>query len=61
MIDRSGWKIIMPANSKKWELYNLNIDRSEMHDLANKYPKKVQEMEHRYQQWENRCLVVPRP
>ena len=61
MIDKSGWKIVMLADSKKWELYNLNVDRSELNNLADQYPDKVKEMEKRYQDWEKRCMVVPRP
>lgn len=62
LIDASGWKIVMPNNKgHRWELYNLNEDRSEMHDLAAQYPEKVKEMEKRYLQWEKDCMVVPRP
>ena len=61
MIDKAGWKIVMPAESKKWELYNLNVDRSELDNLAEQYPERVKEMEKRYLEWEKRCMVVPRP
>lgn len=62
LIDASGWKIVMPNNKeKRWELYNLKEDRSEMHNLADQYPKKVKEMEQRYLKWEKDCMVVPRP
>jgi len=61
LIDQSGWKIVMPAKSEKWELYDLNKDRSEMFDLSDKYPRKVVEMEQRYLNWEKRCKVIPRP
>jgi arylsulfatase len=61
MIDKAGWKIVMPAESKKWELYNLNVDRSELDNLAEQYPERVKEMGKRYLEWEKRCMVVPRP
>ncbi|MDR0395584.1 MAG: arylsulfatase [Tannerella sp.] len=61
LIDASGWKIVKPKNASRWELYNLNDDRSEMHNLADRYPGKVTEMEARYLAWEKRTLVVPRP
>lgn len=61
MIDSAGWKIVMPANGKKWELYNLNIDRSELTNLAGNHPKRVTEMEKHYLDWEKRSMVVPRP
>ena len=40
MIDKAGWKIVMPAESKKWELYNLNVDISELDKLAEQYPRE---------------------
>jgi arylsulfatase len=38
-----------------------NDDRTELHDLADRYPDKVTEMEARYLAWEKRAMVVPRP
>lgn len=62
LIDSEGWKIVQPAkNNGDWELYNLNSDRSEMHNLADKYPDRVKEMLLRYDKWEKQCKVVPRP
>ena len=45
----------------KWELYNLNEDRSEMHNLAAQYPEKVAEMTKAYEAWAKRCMVEPYP
>lgn len=61
LIDAFGWKIVWPNNKKSWELYNLNEDRSEMHDLADQYPDKVKDMVARYEKWEKDYMVVPRP
>lgn len=63
LIDCDGWKIVQTANSKnnKWELYNLNIDRSEKTNLADKYPERVNNMIIRYIKWEEECKVIPRP
>lgn len=61
LIDAKGWKIVRPARATEWELYDLNTDRSEKHNLAALYPKRVQEMAARYADWEKRCKVVPRP
>ena len=61
LIDASGWKIVWPNNTKSWELYNLNEDRSEMHNLADRYPEKVKDMVARYEEWEKDYMVVPRP
>lgn len=56
-----GWKLVRPNGSAPWELYNLNVDRSEKHDLADKYPEKVDEMAKAYEAWTKRCMVVPYP
>ena len=61
LIDASGWKIVWPNSTKSWELYNLNEDRSEMHNLADQYPDKVKDMVARYLEWEKDYMVVPRP
>lgn len=61
-IGKDGWKIVKRSdNNSKWELYNLNSDRSEMIDLASKYPEKISKMVKEYKKWAKRCLVVPAP
>jgi arylsulfatase len=41
---RSGdWKLVS-AKCGKWELYDLAEDRTELNDLASKYPERVQKM-----------------
>lgn len=61
-ISNDGWKIIKsPGKNSKWQLYNLKADRSEMKDLAPKYPIKVESMIKLYNEWAIRCLVVPAP
>jgi arylsulfatase A-like enzyme len=37
------WKLVS-AKLGKWELYNLDEDRTELHDLSAKYPDRVQSM-----------------
>jgi arylsulfatase len=36
---------------KKWELYDLSIDRCETRDLATANPKRVAAMSERYFDW----------
>jgi arylsulfatase len=38
------FKIVAEGPSTPWELYNMQTDRSEMHDLAAKYPARVKEL-----------------
>jgi len=42
-----------------WELYNLNEDYSQAHDLAAKYPEKLKELQALFQQEAERNQVFP--
>lgn len=61
LISRDGWKIVRPGKDAAWELYNLNNDRTERHNLADKEPERVKTMESAYTEWARRCMVVPFP
>ena len=52
------WKIVALA-SQPWELYDMETDRIESHDLAGEMPDKVKELEAAYNEWAARCHVVP--
>ncbi len=49
-----------PGQRGDWELYDLEADRTEVHDLADEYPEIVAEMATDYEAWANRCGVIPR-
>lgn len=61
MVSKDGWKILKPKNGKNWELYNLITDRTEMQNVANKYPDRVTQMVAEYDKWAKRCMVEPAP
>ena len=61
LISRNGWKIVRKDKEQAWELYNLNEDRSEKHDLAARYPARVAQMDKAYHEWADRCMVEPKP
>jgi arylsulfatase len=42
-----------------WELYGLRDDRTEMRDQAAGHPDEVAELERLYEQWADRCGVMP--
>lgn len=44
-----------------WELYNIQEDRSELHDLAEKYPEKVSQMSQMWEDYAQRANVFPAP
>lgn len=57
-----GWKILKQAGkNSKWQLFNLKTDRTEMYDLAQTNPQKVEKMVKLYEAWAKRCLVEPAP
>ena len=38
----------------------MELDRTEMHDLAAQHPERVRDMTEHYQRWASRCGVIPR-
>ncbi len=53
-----NWKLV--ANDRRpWELYNVEEDRTEHHNLADSQPERVKEMAALYDAWARRCQVVP--
>ena len=61
LMSADGWKIIQPGNKAAWELYNLNTDRTEQHNVADKYPDRLLKMISQYQSWAERTMVLPSP
>jgi arylsulfatase A-like enzyme len=54
------WKLVA-QHDRPWELYDMNSDRSEMHDLAAEQPDRVRQLSQLYQQWAERVGVLPWP
>jgi arylsulfatase len=52
------WKLVAKEN-KPWELYDLDADRSESHDLAAQHPDRVQRMAADWDAWAARAHVHP--
>ena len=46
-------------NPEHWELYDMEKDRTEMHDLANQMPEKASEMKKMWADWAARSMVEP--
>ncbi len=47
------------GKAKRWELYDLDKDRSELHDLSAEMPEQVSKLSKAYDQWASRVGVVP--
>ena len=62
MVRIGDWKLVASYyNGQEWELYNIAEDRTEQHDLAGRYPKKVARMEQLYFKWARENNVLPYP
>jgi arylsulfatase len=51
------WKLVRDFPFP-WELYNIEEDRSEMHNLIEKEPEQAQRMKEAYEKWATRVGVV---
>jgi len=53
-VRQGNWKLVRFGNAE-WELYNLETDRTELHDVAKAHPDRVQQMAQAWQTWRDRC------
>jgi len=51
------WKLVSRYPGP-WELYDMENDRTELHNLASENPDQVKDLSDRYNQWAERCGVV---
>ncbi|AYD47771.1 arylsulfatase [Arachidicoccus soli] len=56
-----GWKLVKRSQDKKWHLFHIDDDETEMNDLAAKYPEKVKDMDRMWQKWAHQVHVFPKP
>jgi arylsulfatase len=55
------WKLVsLKRNRDRWELYDMEADRTEMNDLAARHPDVVKRLDAAWQAWAKRCNVFPR-
>jgi len=59
-VRKGKWKLVSqhPAG---WQLYDFEADRTELNNLAEKYPEKLKELAALYDKWAQRCDVMPWP
>lgn len=50
-IREGRWKLVWDKKVKSWELYDVVVDRTEMHDLAAQHPDRVSAMSERWSDW----------
>ena len=59
-VRQGKWKLVS-KHPGRWELYDLEADRTELNNLARKYPRKVEQLKAMYESWAQRCGVRPWP
>jgi len=55
------WKLVAKGPRGPWELYDMEQDRTEVHDLAAAQPERVREMTTLWQRWAKRTHATPWP
>ena len=53
------WKLVAKGADGPWELYDLDEDRSEIHDLADEHPEGVRELSAAWHAYARRAQVLP--
>jgi arylsulfatase A-like enzyme len=57
-IRRDRWKLVR-EHPRPWELYDVDVDRAEIHDQASRRPDLVAELSGAWAAWANRVGVIP--
>ena len=52
------WKLVKMYRGE-WELYDINVDRTELHNLASAQPDRVKAMAAKWDSWAKRAMVAP--
>ncbi|WP_430811038.1 MULTISPECIES: arylsulfatase [unclassified Carboxylicivirga] len=53
------WRMVKLAREEQWQLYQLEHDPFEQHDVAADYPEKVQELQVKWMTWAQNNKVLP--
>jgi arylsulfatase len=58
-IRQGKWKLVSKYSIGKWELYDIEEDRTELHDLAERYPERVEALAAKWESFAQRANVYP--
>ena len=53
-VRQGRWKLVKDQNADRWELYDIEMDRTETRDLAAEQPQRVHELTAIWDQWAER-------
>lgn len=54
-------KLVRSGARSAWELYDLQRDRTEQHDLASQQPQQAEELSEQWRSWARDANVLPKP
>ncbi|MFG0334391.1 MAG: arylsulfatase, partial [Maioricimonas sp. JB049] len=57
-IREGKWKLVAMEN-RPWELYDMEADRTETHDLSERHPDVAQRLASKWDKWAERANVLP--
>ena len=55
------WKLVAKYPAGKWELYDMEADRTEMHNLAASDPERLKDLAGKWEAWAKRTHALPWP
>jgi arylsulfatase A-like enzyme len=55
----ANWKLVAKGPAGPWELYDIDRDRAEQHDLAAQEPNRVKQMTAQWETWAKRSGAIP--
>lgn len=56
-IRKGKWKLVSRSPKDPWELYDLETDKTELHDLSGKHPEVVRALSEMWEAWAVRCGI----
>jgi arylsulfatase len=56
---KENWKLVAKGPAGEWELYDIDRDRAELHNLASQQPERTQQMVAQWEAWARRANVLP--
>lgn len=59
-VRKGRWKLVRAFETEPWQLHDLEVDRTELIDVADQHPDLVAEMAAAYDAWAAEIGVVPR-
>ena len=61
VITPDGWKLLRDRGEHQWHLYDLNVDDTELNDVADKETQRVERMRAMWDEWAAQNDVLPKP